>query len=82
MQKSHTTFGYNAMGLVFCCSVDDVKNSKRLFGFPMPAKVVTPAPPPPPLPILRSLDVFYDDLEGVTSSENQSKNSNLKKWTI
>ncbi|KAM7353422.1 uncharacterized protein ACRADG_005493 isoform 2-T2 [Cochliomyia hominivorax] len=34
LKKISTTFHYNALGVIFCCSVEDVKLSKRLDGFP------------------------------------------------
>ncbi|KAI8124773.1 hypothetical protein FF38_09494 [Lucilia cuprina] len=35
LNKVSTTFRYSAMGVIFCCSVDDVKASQRLDGFPV-----------------------------------------------
>lgn len=34
LKNVSTTFRYNALGVMFCCSVDEVKTSKRLIGFP------------------------------------------------
>ncbi|XP_065356791.1 uncharacterized protein LOC135951135 [Calliphora vicina] len=34
LQKVSTTFHYSALGVIFCCSVEDVITSNRLEGFP------------------------------------------------
>lgn len=33
LQKVSTTFRYSALGIIFCCSVEDVISSNRLDGF-------------------------------------------------
>ncbi|XP_037819529.1 uncharacterized protein LOC119608962 [Lucilia sericata] len=46
LKSVSTTFRYSAMGVIFCCSVEDVKVSQRLDGFPVnnmdtaPGKVI------------------------------------------
>lgn len=65
LEKVYRYFNQTTMGVIFCCSVEEVKLSKRLLGFPLPQKqTTTSTTKSPPLPIAR-LTTPYDDFDKV-----------------
>ncbi|XP_075152615.1 uncharacterized protein LOC142226461 isoform X2 [Haematobia irritans] len=68
LHRDHWTFRYNSMGIIFCCSVDEVRNSNRLNGFPSLSKPVTPLPPP--MSLVRTKPKM-DDFDEPVETENQ-----------
>lgn len=40
LENIYTTFHYRPMGIVFCCSVDEVIASQRLDGFDIPQEYI------------------------------------------
>ncbi|XP_073822298.1 uncharacterized protein [Musca autumnalis] len=60
LKQVRSTLRYKTMGVIFCCDVNEVKNSKRLQGFPLPS---TPISVPTKLPLLSGVhnNEQYDD---------------------
>ena len=48
LKANSFAFRYNIWGIIFCCSVDEVRQSKRLDGFPKIFMESYPQSSPPP----------------------------------
>ncbi|XP_073822300.1 uncharacterized protein isoform X2 [Musca autumnalis] len=75
LKQVRSTFRYKTMGVIFCCDVNEVKNSKRLQGFPLPSKPITTTTTLKPFflpeqPI--AAEVVYDDFNEPLPKESKT----------